>query len=111
MRDNHPNLFEKQCDESAEVQAGKDAIRAIREVREHYDGPLPVHQNQDEKLAEAQRLVQEVVSSERGRIGIRLASKYTRNPDYRHHDPDDPGVIEVFEEWKPERDCSFDSDP
>jgi hypothetical protein len=103
MSDEYPNLFEKQCDESDRCNDAKEAIDAIRTLREHYtDSFLPVEQNRDERLAEAQELVFSVLSDERQSIATRLAAKYTRNPEYKHHDVDDPGVIDDFEEWQPD---------
>lgn len=99
----HPNLFEKRCDESERLQDAKEALRAIRAARENYSNLLPVDQQKDEKLDEAQQLVQEVINRERGHIGVRLAAKYTRNPEYKHHELGEPGVLEEFEEWYPER--------
>jgi len=105
MSDEYPNLFEKQCDESDCLQDAKETIRAIRNLRAHYsDSLLPVDQDKLEKLDKAQDLVQDVINRERSNIATTLAVKYTRNPEYRHHDPSDPGVLDDFEEWTPDRD-------
>lgn len=103
MTDEYPNLFEKQCSESQRCQDLKQALEAIRTARKHYDSAtLPVAQDTDERLEEAQELVYSVLHDERANIATRLAAKYTRNPEYEHHDSDTPGVIEDFEEWQPD---------
>jgi len=98
----YPNLFEKKCDESKRLNELKGALEGIRTARDNYTRSyLPVAKQKDEKLEEAQSLVQEVINRERGHIATRLASKYTRNRDYKEHSIEEPGVIESFEEWQP----------
>jgi len=109
MSDEYPNLFEKKCSENKRCQTLKETIDQIRVAQELYqDSLLPKEQERYEQLCEARRMVFDVLSDERSNIATRLAAKYTRNPDYKYHDEDGPGVLDEFEEWQPERDKWWD---